>query len=247
MSKLGIHIIGPPDNHVDWLRELQPAVIKVMDWDSRESLELLRPLTPHLVYRQYTDLTYNDPPEQFVASLPLKKLGGLGLVWEGLNEPIVSSVPEYWRLCWWYRDFGNLMHAQGEQCAAYSFSTGNPVNKMTLPFFWLGLQACDYVALHEYYSQKDGWAMAEGHKYWNQVPTPFRRKCLITECGYDNGGNRFTDGWLANRVSVECYLNILKEGLPLFEDTEGMALFTIGGDWKSFIVDGIKRELLTLK
>lgn len=247
-TRLGIHIIGAPDNYVDWLRRLQPSVVKVKDHNSRDSLALLTAFVPHVVYRQYTDLTYHDPCEAFIAELDesLHKLHGMGLIWEGLNEPQINTEDEARQLNRWYVRFAELMHARGEKVAAYSFSTGNPVNLMLTPYLWPGLRASDYLALHEYYNRWSLWDQGARHTTWRKlVPPYYMRPILITEWGYDDGGDPNESGW-RKHVSADEYAAILRRGVPLIQDTEGACLFTFGGGWDSFESWGVRDRILEI-
>jgi hypothetical protein len=241
---IGIHIIGDPGKFFDYLRQLKPPAIKLMEWESPESIRELKTISPLVLYRKYTDLTYHDSADAFVASIP-NKLFGLGLIHEGINEPIISSPADAQALNTWTLRFAQLMHARGEQVAGYSFSTGNP-DLMLTPYLWTSMAQVDAISLHEYNSQAAGWSMGKVHSQWIQlVPKQYMKPILITEWGFDNGGDPAKDGWRAN-VSEAQYIDILKQGLPLLADTKGACLFTFGGGWPSFDSWPVHTQLLGL-
>jgi hypothetical protein len=91
-SKLSIHISGYPEGIYDIVHRMQPRVLKVFDYSSEMNIDALRRAArPLIVYRQYTDLTFdNSTADQFVKELErdaLPKLKGRDLLWEGINEP----------------------------------------------------------------------------------------------------------------------------------------------------------------
>lgn len=118
--------MGDPTAVQDVLRASGAKIAKVFDYESPDAINLIKGIVPLVIYRRYVDANYDSiSPDAFVAALP-DKLFGLGMVWEGINEPILSTVAQAQALSAWYCRFAEIMHANGERVAAYSFSTGNP-------------------------------------------------------------------------------------------------------------------------
>jgi hypothetical protein len=75
-SKLSFHVMGF-DNHVfDYLQQMQPALVKIFEFPSDVNVDELRRRCPGalIVYRQYTNLSFNDPADAFVAEMGARSL-----------------------------------------------------------------------------------------------------------------------------------------------------------------------------
>jgi hypothetical protein len=248
--KLGLHTIGDPN--LDALRRARGPVAKVFDWDSPDAIREIGRIMPLIVYRHAYEVSPgrevkydNETPDAFFARLP-RKIFGLGLVFEGPNEPFVETVDHAKRLNAWYVRFAQLMHGAGERVAAFSFSTGNPKLEL-VPCLQEAAAACDYIALHEYYSLAAQDAMLGRYRdfiAWLGIVKPL----IITECGFDNGGDP-ADGWQAKIRKAE-YIDILRQydrKLSADPYVVGATIFNIGGGkWGSFDVASMLPELEAL-
>lgn len=251
-SKLTFHISGFTGNVFDLVERMQPSLVKVFDFPSDTNIDEIRRRCPRtlIVYRQYVPMTperewsFHDPVEGFVAHIgdALDKLKGRGIVWEGVNEPVLASEQDAQALNAWFVKFAGLLHARGEKVAAFSFSTGNP-NLNFVPLLAPAAAACDYLAMHEYYYPNGGGAdLARYRVFRAKLPANAQKQILITECGVDNGGG-VGDGW-HNFKSADEYMAILRDyDKQLMQDAYvvGGTIFQYGagGKWESFDVAGI--------
>lgn len=248
-SKLSTHTMGDPTRIMDFLHQAKPTVVKIFDYDSPETIKLIRTAAPVVVYRQYFDRNYDQISPDEVVNALLSKLAGLGLVFEGINEPILNSIDDAKKLNTWYVRFGELMHAAGEQSAAYSFSTGNP-NLSYAPYLADGLAACTYYAQHEYVGINNDFSqIGYGKKVLQQLPQSAWKPILVTETGADAGGCKDC-GWQGSiyHLSPDQYMNVLKQidAIYNFDSTYAAAtIFQIygGGNWKTFNVEPIIKPL----
>ncbi len=223
----------------DLLQRMQPSIVKVFDYPSDSNIDEIRRRCPNvlIVYRQYTNLGFNDAAEAFIAEMrdTLDKLSGRGLIWEGINEPVLNSAQDAQALSDWFVHFAELMHARGEKVAAFSFSTGNP-RLDYVPLLAPAARACDYIALHEYYSPTAGASdLARYRDFRAQLAADARKQVLITECGVDDGHN---NGW-QKYVSQDQYLAILATyDQQLMQDLYvlGATIFQYGAGapWQTF-------------
>ncbi len=244
-SKLSVHLSSYPTNTFDILARMQPSVVKVYNQSSEMNVDEIRRLCPNtiLVYRQYTNLDYHAPADAFFAELgdTFNKLRGRGIVWEGINEPIVNTVDDAQALNAWYVRFAQLMRAQGELVAGFSWSTGNPTpDKLALiiPHLAAAAAACDVHAFHEYYSaagQQNDWTRYRNFE--RALPAASRKPVLITEAGYDDGGDPRTSGYRGKLTNDE-YLNLLRAYDALIQQDPyvlGATVYQWGdGAWPSF-------------
>lgn len=240
-SKLTFHIMGFDDKVFDLLQLMQPSTVKVFDFPSDANIDEIRNRCPKalIIYRQYTNLGYYDSADAYVAELAdtLKKLRGRGLVWEGLNEPVLNSEQDARALSTWFVRFADLMHARNEKVAAFSFSTGNPRLEW-VPLLAPAVMACDYIALHEYYSPTTGVKdLGRYRDFRAQLPENAQKPILITECGIDDGSN---NGW-QKYVSQAQYLTILSDyDQKLLQDDYVLGAtiyqYGAGSPWQTFDV-----------
>ena len=211
-SKLTFHIMGFDDKIFDRLQQMQPSCVKLLDFPSDTNVDTIRQLCPQtlIVYRQTAaiDSDLTRPPEEYLA-LPqvqdaMNKLAGRGVVWEGLNEPVINSAADASKLNAWYKQFANLMHARGEKVAAFSFSTGNPVSLDLVPLLADAGRACDYIALHEYFDASTGNSgYARYRDFIPRLPPDARKPIIITECGTDDGGNNPTTAITGGSLTIQ--------------------------------------------
>ncbi len=247
-SKLTFHINGFDSKVLDLLAQMQPTCVKLFDFPSDTNVDEIRRRCPKtlIVYRQYTNLGYNDPADQYVAELndTLNKLSGRGIIWEGLNEPILNSPADVQALTTWFVRFATLMHARNEKVAAFSFSTGNP-RLDWVPLLAPAARACDYLALHEYYAPTTGANdLARYRQFRAALPANARKPIVITECGVDDGSN---NGW-QKYVSADQYLKILSDyDTQLAQDADviGATIYQYGGGapWQTFDVSPIGKRI----
>jgi hypothetical protein len=244
-SKLTFHIMGFDGKVLDQLQQMQPSTVKLFDFPSDTNIDEIRRRCPNtlLIYRQYTNLTFSNPADQFVTELDdtLNKLKGRGIIWEGLNEPVIKSAAEARALSDWFVRFASLMHAKNEKVAAYSFSTGNP-DLSFVPLLVPGVQACDYLAMHEYYYPQvnSGSDLGRYRQFYNLLPADARKPILITETGADDGQN---NGWL-KYYQPDQFMKILRDYDTLLRQDNyvmGATIFQYGaGDpWKTFDITTI--------
>lgn len=245
--------MGSQGDIYDAVQKAQPTTIKVFDFDSEQNLLRLHNAAPgaQLIYRKYVDGDYKSlSADAFVVMLQpfLGKLASVGLtqavVFEGLNEPIISNADEANALNAWYLRFAQLMHSDGLKVAAFSFSTGNPDFKL-VPLLAGAAQASDFIALHEYHNPTYGdgdIGRCAGFHAW--LPANARKPILITETGSDDGRN---GGWMSY-YKPDAYLNILNgidntyAAIPAVVGAN-IYQFGAGGDWKTFDVGPITVQL----
>ncbi len=215
-SKLSIHISFYPDRFFDIVERMQPSVAKVFNYPSEMNIDEIRIRSPRtiVVYRQYTNLDYhNSTADAFFAEITdtFNKLRGRGVLWEGINEPVVNSVEDAQALSAWTVRFAQLMHAQGELVAGFSWSTGNPVNiAQVVPYLTQAAAAVDVHAFHEYYSTWGGakdWGRYR--EFESALPANARKPVVLTEAGLDDNGDQYTGGYRGKKSYRE-YLEILK-------------------------------------
>jgi hypothetical protein len=149
----------------------------------------------------------------------MDKTRGLVNVWESYNEIAIDTaepLTDRERIkAKNYNAFtvemARLMHADGQQYAAYSFSTGNPVHIELWDLLLDGLRASDYLALHEYIAPNEEWTdffwgMCNRYRQiYDHVPADARRPVLITECGADYLGQQGFKG----KISVPQYMSMM--------------------------------------
>ena len=247
-SKLTFHLNGFDDKTFDLLQQMQPGVVKVYEFASDSNIDLIRQLCPKtlIVYRQYTNLGFNDPADWYVNELndTLNKLKGRGIIWEGLNEPVLNTPQDAQALNNWFVRFADLMHARGEKVAAFSFSTGNPRLEW-VPLVAPAAVASDYIALHEYYYPLYGGGdLARYRQFRAQLPANAQKPILITECGADDCNN---NGW-QKYYSVDQFMTILSDyDKELLKDNYvlGATIFQYGGGapWQTFNVATIGKRI----
>jgi hypothetical protein len=242
-SKLSIHLNAYPNRVYDVIARMQPSAVKVFNQSSEMNIDAIRAHSPNtiIIYRQYTNLDYHSPADAFFAEIgdTLNKLRGRGILWEGINEPVVNSPDDARALNAWYVRFAELMHAQGEMVAGFCWSTGNPVDfGAVVPHIVEAAAAADVHALHEYYST---WG---GEKDWCRyrafeaaLPTHARKPVVITEAGLDDNGDPHTGGYRGKK-SYQEYIEILKRyDTLLLQDPYvlGATVYQWGdGSWPSF-------------
>ena len=111
-SKLTFHIMGFDDKILNLLQQMQPSTVKLFNFPSDTNVDTIRRLCPKtlIVYRQFTNLGFNTPADQYVAELgdTLTKLSGRGLIWEGINEPVLNSTQDAQALNTWFLRFAEL-------------------------------------------------------------------------------------------------------------------------------------------
>lgn len=249
-SKLSWHHIGDPSPAFDDLNKARPKIAKLLDFDSEQTIDALKGIVPIVIFRLGVDENYhNISPQDFVNRIPAK-IKGKGLVFEGINEPVISTADQAKALNDWYVQFAQIMHSMGERVAAYSFSTGNP-NMDLVQYLADGARACDWIAMHEYWKPEGvGYSqIGRYEQFLSLLPADARKQVFITETGADNGGCRDC-GWQALGVSAAQYLDILKQidARYLANDwCAGATIFQYGGGipWDKFNIAPISKQLAT--
>lgn len=247
-SKLSIHLSGYPERAFDILERMRPSIVKVFNFPSEMNIDAIRARSPGtlVIYRQYTNLDYHAPADLFFAEIAdsLSKLRGRGILWEGINEPIVNSVQDAQAINAWYLRFAELMHAEGEKVAGFCWSTGNPVRlDEVVPHIVEAAAAVDVHALHEYYSlwgAEHDWARYR--EFEAALPTYAQKPVVITEAGLDDNGDAYTGGYRTKKSAQE-YLELLKAyDALLMEDPYvlGATIYQWGDwNWPSFELDPV--------
>ncbi|HEX7593419.1 MAG TPA: hypothetical protein VF429_04535, partial [Anaerolineae bacterium] len=243
-SKLSIHLSGYPNPAFDALEKMQPSVVKVFNQSSELNIGEIRRRCPNgvIIYRQYSNQDYHGSADTFFAEIAdtFSKLRGRGILWEGMNEPVINSVDDARAVNAWYVRFAQLMHAQGERVAGFSWSTGNPVPDQLAwlaPYLVDAAAAVDAHAFHEYYSMWGGTKDWGGYRAFERALPPNARKpVVITEAGLDENGQ--PSGGFIGRLSNADYVNLLKQyDQVLLQDPYvlGATIFQWGdGAWPSF-------------
>ena len=244
-SKLSVHLSSYPNRVFDILQRMQPGVIKVFNQSSEMNIDEIRRRCPNvaIVYRHYSNLDYHAPADSFFAEMndTLNKLRGRDIIWEGINEPVVNSIDDAKALNTWCVRFAQLMHAQGELVAGFSWSTGNPPpDKLSTfaPFLIDAAAAVNVHAFHEYYSTGAGQKDWGGYRAFEQaLPASARKPVVITEAGLDDNGDPRTGGWRGKKSPQE-YLDILKQYDAVLQQDSyvlGAMVYQWGdGGWPSF-------------
>ncbi len=244
-SKISVHLNSYPNRVFDILQRMQPGILKVFNQSSEMNVDEIRRRCPNvvIVYRHYSNLDYHTPADAFFAEIgdTLNKLRGRDVLWEGINEPVVKSIDDAKALNAWYVRFAQLMHAQGELVAGFSWSTGNPLpDKLSTftPFLVDAAAAVNVHAFHEYYTTAAGQKDWGGYRAFEQaLPASARKPVVITETGLDDNGDPNTGGWRGKKSPQE-YLDLLKQYDTVLQQDPyvlGAAVFQWGdGGWPSF-------------
>ncbi|MCL4395021.1 MAG: hypothetical protein M1482_09510 [Chloroflexi bacterium] len=242
-SKLSVHLSGYPNNSFDILGKIQPSVVKVFNQSSEMNVdEIRRRCGALIIYREFVDVDYHTSADTFYFKMKnsLDKLRGRGIIWEGLNEPVTDSVDDAKALNAWYVRFAEIMHAEGELVAGFSWSTGNPTPakwNSILPYIVDAAAATDVHAFHEYYSRVGlgrDWGLYR--TFEQALPASARKPVVVTEAGYDDNGQ--PNGGYLGKITAAQYLEILKQyDQVLLQDPYvlGATIFQWGdGSWPSF-------------
>ncbi|MCI0474724.1 MAG: hypothetical protein L0Y55_00600, partial [Anaerolineales bacterium] len=244
-SKLSVHLGSYPNNVFEVLERMQPSIVKIFNQSSEMNIDEIRRRCPNtiVVYRHYSDRDFREPADRFFDEMrdTLNKLRGRGIVWEGINEPILENADDARALNTWIVRFAQLMHNEGELVAGFSWSTGNPTPDklpIVLPQLIDAAAAVDLHAFHEYYKQQGGQADWQCYREFERaLPAHARKPVIITEAGWDDNGDPQTGGY-RGKISEQQYLEILKNyDAALTQDPYvlGATVFQWGdGAWPSF-------------
>ncbi len=249
-SLLSVHM-KEPDINLDDLIASGVKVVKTLS-DAENKIKTLRDAGIEVIRRECfkgDDDYRNTTPEMFFERLP-KKTFGLGVIHEGINEPIVANEADAIALNKWWVDFAQLMHDAGERVIGFSWSTGNPTAVLLpriVPLLVEAAAAVDLHGFHEYYNLENGMVDWGGYGDFEiLLPESAQRPVIITECGIDERGDPNTSGW-RGRVSESQYLDILKKYDKFLWDSGVCAatVYTWGDSgWPSFEIAPIARPLL---
>jgi hypothetical protein len=251
-SKLSIHLSAYPPQAFDVLGKMQPGIVKVFNNNSEMNIdEIRRRCGALIVYREYVDLDYHQSADAFYFKIKnsIDKLRGRGILWEGLNEPVTSSIDDAKALNAWYVRFAQIMHSEGERVAGFSWSTGNPTPAQwdsVVPYVVDAAAAVDVHAFHEYYNPRaPGADWGQYRKFERAMPPEARKPVVITECGYDDSGQ--PSGGYQGKISNDQYIQILKQyDQVLLQDPYvlGATIYQWGdGAWPSFDLGPIINQL----
>ena len=242
-SKLSLHLGSYPPNAFDTLGKMQPSVVKIFNQNSEMNIdEIRRRCGALIIYREYTNLDYHPAADAFYFQIKnsIDKLRGRGIIWEGINEPVPSSVDDAKALNAWFVRFAQIMHSEGERVAGFSWSTGNPTPAQwnyVIPNVVEAAAAVDVHAFHEYYSpqgKEQDWGRYRAFE--QAMPPQSRKPVIITECGYDDSGQ--PSGGYQGKISNDQYMQILKAyDQVLLQDPYvlGATIYQWGdGNWPSF-------------
>lgn len=123
-SKLSVHLSNYPNNAFDVLERMQPSVVKIYNQSSEMNIDEIRRRCPNtlIVYRHYSDHDYHQSADLFFDEMrdTFNKLRGRGILWEGINEPIVQSLDDARALNAWIVRFAQLLHGERELVAGFS-------------------------------------------------------------------------------------------------------------------------------
>lgn len=248
-TRLGLNIIGDPSPHMRLIEQMQPTTVLLMQHDSRDTLRMVKQMVEHVVYRDDPGIDWRTiSPHDFVLSLPLDKLAGLGLIWQGPNEPECSTPDDAHHLSDWYVEFASEMEPRGERVIAYTFSTGNPSLAIN-PWLWPGWAACSFAGFHAYWTRENGYVMVQHlNDLYALIPALYRKPVIVTETGCDRAGDPKEDGYLGKpRIEPQQYAAILRGILKVLGAyVLGADIYCIGGGWPSFQVAELKDFLIAI-
>ncbi|MEW5717741.1 MAG: hypothetical protein AB1817_03870, partial [Chloroflexota bacterium] len=244
-SKLSVHLNSYPNNAFDVLEQIQPSIVKIYNQSSEMNIDEIRRRCPNtlIVYRHYSDHDYRESADLFFDEMrdTFNKLRGRGILWEGINEPILETADDARALNAWIVRYAKLLHDEGELVVGFSWSTGNPTPDklpIVLPHLIEAATAVDLHSFHEYYKQNGAQVDWRHYRdFESALPASARKPILITECGWDDNGDPATGGYIG-KVTQQEYLEILKQyDAALMQDPYvlGATIFQWGdGRWPSF-------------
>jgi hypothetical protein len=251
-SKLSIHLSSFPNQAFDILEKMKPSIVKVFNFPSDINIDEIRRRCPHvvIVYREFVELDYHVSADAFYFKIAdsIAKLRGRGILWEGLNEPFVESIDDAKALNAWYVRFAQIMHAEGELVAGFSWSTGNPTPAKwdsIVPYVVEAAAAVDAHAFHEYYNSTHlGQDWGRYRRFEQAMPTSARKPVVITEAGYDDNGQ--PNGGYLGKLTNDQYMQLLAQyDQILLQDPYvlGAAVYQWGdGHWPSFDLTSIVNQ-----
>ncbi len=244
-SKLSVHLNSYPNNAFDALEQIQPSIVKIYNQSSEMNIDEIRRRCPNtlIVYRHYSDRDYHESADLFFDEMrdTFNKLRGRGILWEGINEPILENADDARALNAWIVRYAQLLHNEGELVVGFSWSTGNPTPDklpIVLPHLIDAATTVDLHSFHEYYKQNGAQVDWRHYRDFERaLPASARKPIIITECGWDDNGDPATGGYVG-KVTQQQYLEILKQyDAALMQDPYvlGATIFQWGdGRWHSF-------------
>ena len=184
---------------------------------------------------------------------------GMVTVWEGPNEPDLTTLMAAQNYVAFLTRWNALMHGAGFKTCGGSIAVGNPrlayfgesndILEIILP----ALSQCDYWSYHAYWDGRfnaadDWWALRYRRIY--EVAQALRINMpplIISECGCDHGGGKL-DGWRA-RVSWNDFWADLQFFDAEIQKDNYVVAATIfvsapNDDWKSFEIDGEQARII---
>ena len=167
--------------------------------------------------------------------------------WESTNEPHPMSDPLFRaRLNEFTVELARLMHNYGLRLVGMNWSVGWP-DIGTAAEMGEGVQACDYLGLHEYSApqmqQDQGFLCLRYRRTAQELADAGYQvpPILVTECGIDGGviGQPKT-GWRTFCDQFSCYLDQLKwySGELEGDNVQAATIFTVcDWDWRDFAIE----------
>ena len=199
MSKLTLHLQGCPDwtgefvrrSGVKWIKWIDPPADEP-DWCQGVKV-IGRTYEPDSVSNERIWWGAYGARDWFVRWAEFYAARPWVHAWEGPNEPQPMYDPNFLpKLNEFYVELAELMHLAGRKLVGMNWSVGWP-DIGTAAVMGEGVQACDYLGLHEY-SAPEMWSTKDYHclRYRRTVQeledagytVP---PILVTECGIDGG------------------------------------------------------------
>lgn len=246
VRKLGPHVIEITNNALQFASQA-PTVLQI---DGTAALQQARPGAT-TIFRHFFPVQNIYQSGRDAAAEVLVALGGYRPSYVvGFNEIAQRLGNGLERYVEWHWEFTDLMHANGQPVAGFSFSTGNPEADDWRYLQSQGFGGCDAIAKHEYWGNQgfstwNALRYRRAHDWMGGNHPPF----IITECGRD-AVEGSSAGWKISGVSAAQYVQelIAYDGeISLDPYVLGATVFTAGapaGDWVNFDVDGIYQDIL---
>lgn len=257
MSLRGVHINTLDNGAMSLLQQARPALVKTLDfgpdWAALKADCDIR----FLLGRVWCDddAAMMPTPERAAERLWKRVWGQIqrhALALDAIETPWNEAhqwgvaLEEHGTAC---RRFCELAHGEGIRVAVGNFSVGNPEPSALAASFVEGLEAADYLSLHEYWLPDNfnaPWWVGRWRRLLDALPENMRRPVIISECGIDGGlegRGAATAGWRAYGLTGGQYAPQLAAYVDsLDSDVLGVAVFNAGdypgGRWGSFEIGG---------
>ena len=262
-SKLGFHVQQP--HSPDWLKEHVRRSgcewVKLMDPDAGA----FEPFGSSVAYIGRLYFGRGEPDKELIAqgaagadtwfamAQPRMAACPWCAIWEGPNEPYVSTETQAHALASFESRRVELLHQANLKAVSFMFGTGNPPYLSLWRILGSALEDTDYLGLHEYGMRRmnlDGWHLLRYRKAIRELGDAGHRipGILITETGIDYNGDPVNDGWRAQGITEAEYLaQLAAYDQELQQDPEILAAtpFTwMDVGWPSFTITPAMSHLL---